>query len=188
MGSPFPGIVERVIYNVQGSRVINANNGVAANILAPNAQYKQTQGVTYGKVIVGDVIEARQNNKPNCIDFSAVTITQKNLKPVQAGDDFVYVYDLTAYIPGDLLCINGACRAIVSGQVGDVDGDGTTDHVAHVDAAFPAFAAAMTDVTTTVADPASANRSESLPTYSSDNSSASTLLASTMFVAIALML
>jgi len=86
-GSPFPGVVERVVYNILGSgRIITGNTGVGGNILAPQNSYVQYTGVTYGRVIVGDVIFARQNNKPNCINFQTVNITNLCLKAVNVGD------------------------------------------------------------------------------------------------------
>eukprot|EP01119_Soliformovum_irregulare_P024824 TRINITY_DN8_c0_g1_i1.p1 TRINITY_DN8_c0_g1~~TRINITY_DN8_c0_g1_i1.p1 ORF type:complete len:764 (-),score=216.99 TRINITY_DN8_c0_g1_i1:131-2422(-) len=149
-GAPFSGVVERVIYNVAGSNTITANNGVAGNILAPNSNYIQSQGVTYGKVIVGNVTEARQNNKPNCIDFRNVQITNKVVKPVQLSDDFVYLVDIRGYAVGDQICIQGNCRKVQDGQIGDIDGDGTIDNVVYVDAPFATAASVMTDAVTMV--------------------------------------
>jgi len=122
-GQPFPGIVERVIYNIVGTgRTITANNGVAGHLLAPGNSYTQSQGVTYGRVVVGNVVRARQNNKPNCVNFQAVKVSVKILKPVQLGDTTVYVTDLNNLIVGDLFCINGDCRKIVSGYYTEIDG------------------------------------------------------------------
>jgi len=77
-GQPFPGVVERVLYNIMGSgRYIWANNGVAGHILAPYNTFAQSVGVTYGMVIVGDVLIAKQNNLPNCKTYRPVAITSK---------------------------------------------------------------------------------------------------------------
>jgi len=184
-GAPFSGVVERVIYNVVGSNTITANNGVAGNILAPNSNYIQSAGVTYGKVIVGNVTEARQNNKPNCINFRNVEITNKVVKPVQLSDDFVYLVDIRGYAVGDQICIQGNCRKVKDGQIGDIDGDGTVDNVVYVDAPFATAAAIMTDATTMV--DANADR-QSIPITEQDqpiHSGASFFTVSAALTAIA---
>jgi len=136
-GSPFPGVVERVVYNILGSgRIITGNTGVGGNILAPQNSYVQYTGVTYGRVIVGDVIFARQNNKPNCINFQTVNITNLCLKAVNVGDGFVYVVDLSNYVIGDLVCFNGDCHSVTGGVVGDVNHDGVIDNVMYVTPPF----------------------------------------------------
>jgi len=118
-GAPFPGVVEKVIYNIQGSgRTITGTNGVAGNILAPSNTYTQSSGVTYGRLIVGDVLQARQNNKPNCYNFQAVTVSNLNLEPVQLGDSWIYVVDLGVYSVGDLVCSpSGECKKVVGGEI-----------------------------------------------------------------------
>jgi len=118
-GGPFPGIVERVVYNVLGAgRVISSNTGVTGNILAPQNSFFQTVGVTYGRVIVGDVIEARQNNKPNCTNFQNVTITNLNLVPLAIGDRTIWVVNLGSYSEGDMVCVpNGQCKKIVGAAI-----------------------------------------------------------------------
>eukprot|EP01119_Soliformovum_irregulare_P010878 TRINITY_DN267_c0_g2_i1.p1 TRINITY_DN267_c0_g2~~TRINITY_DN267_c0_g2_i1.p1 ORF type:complete len:774 (-),score=232.84 TRINITY_DN267_c0_g2_i1:55-2376(-) len=178
-GAPFPGIVERVVYNIPGSRTVRANNGVAANIIAPQAAYLQTTGVTYGKVVVGTVLEARQNNKPNCLNFQAITITQQNLVPVNAGDNFIYVYDLTAYIPGDLICQGGSCQKIVSGTIDD------QGKRLNVDQPLPEFLPAFTQFSTLVSNPTDESRSATLP-IENNTSGASALVASMAIAFVAL--
>jgi choice-of-anchor A domain-containing protein len=112
-GQPFPAIVERVVYNILGTgRTINGQTGVAGHILSPQNAYNQPQGVTYGKVIVGNVIEARQNNKPNCKKFNTVTLSAVVVKPVQLGDTLIYVADLSNFVAGDQICVQGACRKL----------------------------------------------------------------------------
>jgi len=104
--------------------------------LAPQNSYYQETGVTYGRVIVGDVLFARQNNKPNCMNFQNVNITNMNLQAVQLGDNFIYVVDLTNYVAGDLVCFNGDCHAVTGGVIGDVNHDGITDNVVYVTPPF----------------------------------------------------
>jgi len=186
-GAPFPGIVERVVYNIQGTRTIRANNGVAANILAPNAQYTQSQGVTYGRVIVGNVTVARQNNKPECLNFASITITQKNLVPVKAGDDFVYIYDLTPYIAGDLICANGECKKIVSGVISNDDQGNTVKRV-QLASGWSRDMPAESTFTTNVVSPSDASRSEALPIEDETKSSAAALTVSVAALATAVLL
>jgi len=113
-GGAFSGIVEKVVYNVLGSgRTITGATGVSGNILAPGNSYTQNAGVTYGRVIVADVPEARQNNKPNCTDFKSVTISNIVLERVEIGDKWIYVVDASNYNVGDKLCFNGECSPIV---------------------------------------------------------------------------
>jgi len=171
-GSPFSGVVERVIYNIPNGNSITANNGVAGNILAPTSTYTQTTGVTYGRLIVGNVTFARQNNKPNCIDFSRVTITNKVLKKVNLGDNFVYVVDIKGYAVGDQVCISGNCRKVVKGEIGDIDGDGKIDNVVIVDAPFATTADVMSDAITTIA--ADAARADQIPIQEVSASSGAT--------------
>jgi len=150
-GQPFPGIVERVIYVITGSgRTITGQTGIGGHILAPENTYYQTTGVTYGKVIVGHVQEARQNNKPNCLNFRSVTISSLVVKPVQIGDTTVYVADLANFVAGDLVCIQGNCRKIVAGQIADVDGDGVVDNVVTFEDGFPSPILEGTQMTTAV--------------------------------------
>jgi len=152
-GQPFPAIVERVIYNIVGSgRVIHGDTGVAGHILAPRNSYQQVGGVSYGKVIVGNIIEARQANKPNCKQFKGVTLSTIILKGVQIGDTKIYVASLSNFVAGDLVCIQGDCRKLVAGQIADVDGDGTLDNVVTVDQAF-ANAIAANNFLTSAVDP-----------------------------------
>jgi len=179
-GQPFPGIVERVIYNVLGSgRTITGQTGVAGHIIAPNNAYTQDNGVTYGLVIVGNVVQARQNNKPNCVTFRPVTLSTKIVKPVKIGDTTVFVADFGQFIAGDLICINGDCRKIVAGNVADVDGDGVVDHVITVDSAFGQDHAGNNLLATTdVTNPTTANRDSNL--YSAGNTKATTPVSSGM--------
>jgi len=114
-GGQFPGIVERVIYNILGSgRTITANNGVNGHIFAPNNIFYQEIGVTYGLVIAGDIPLAKQNNKPNCKNFRDVTITSELAVGMKAGDKTIYVVDWPALVAGDNVCVNGQCNTLVS--------------------------------------------------------------------------
>jgi len=113
-GGAFPGIVERVIYNIMGSgRTISTTNGVAGHVFAPNNIFSQPAGVTYGLVIAGDIPIAKQQNKPNCQNFNPVTVTTKLKQAIQSGDTIIYVVDYPDFIVGDLICINSDCRKIV---------------------------------------------------------------------------
>jgi len=181
-GSAFPGIVERMVYNSPQSRTITGSTGVTGNILAPTSSYGQTFGVTYGKVIVGNVTVANQNNKPNCINFASVTITNVNLKEIKSGDEFVYVANLDNYIVGDMICAKGGdCRQIKSGYVSS---DGEKAVV--VTSPFATDSPAGTQLTTVVTNPEAPARDEAMPTVDSlpGSSGASTLAASLVLAAL----
>jgi len=151
-GEPFQGIVERVVYNILGSgRTITANNGVAGHILSPQNTYSQSQGVTYGILIVGNVLQARQNNKPNCIYFSPVTISTIIVEPVTIGDVTIYVADLANFIAGDLICIGGDCHKIVSGE-SITNPDGSVGKAVTVDQGFTASHTSDSILSTTTSD------------------------------------
>jgi len=119
MGGPFPGVVEKVVYNILGSgRDIVGATGVTGNILSPGNNYIQNDGVTYGRLIVGNVTVARQNNKPNCIDFETVTVSNLNLQAVAVGDSWIYVVDVGCYSVGDLVCSpSGECKKVTGGII-----------------------------------------------------------------------
>jgi len=189
-GAPFPGIVERVVYNVANGNDINANNGVAGNILAPNSDYSQTSGVTYGRLIVGNVTEARQNNKPNCLVFNDVTLQNYVVKPVALGDKTVYLVDIGGYHVGDQLCIGGSCRKILSGETGDIDGDGKIDHAVLLDAPLALTIAPGTVAKTTFS--AASRSTQSIPITDvsgteGESSSAASLVASAFFAVLAML-
>jgi choice-of-anchor A domain-containing protein len=180
-GQAFPGIVERVIYNVVGSgRTISGDTGVAGHILAPQNTFTQSQGVTYGIVVAGNVTASRQNNKPNCLTFRPVVISTRILKAIRVGDTNVYVADLSAFIAGDLVCINSDCRKIVAGSSSDVDGDGVVDHVVTVDQGFTSDHSGALFLTTSVSNP---DQDRNTPLVTGENtpagefSSASSLVA-----------
>jgi choice-of-anchor A domain-containing protein len=186
-GQPFPGIVERVIYNIVGSgRTITGQTGIGGHILAPQNTYTQNSGVTYGKVVVGNFPESRQSNKPNCLNFRSVTISSIILKPVQIGDTRVYVADLSNFIAGDLVCIQGNCRKLVGGEIGDFDGDGVTDQVVSFEDGFPNPILAGTAMTTAV----DANTGDKRATWGNNptpgNSASMTGSSSTLAVCFAL--
>eukprot|EP01119_Soliformovum_irregulare_P013766 TRINITY_DN36_c0_g1_i4.p1 TRINITY_DN36_c0_g1~~TRINITY_DN36_c0_g1_i4.p1 ORF type:complete len:720 (+),score=164.52 TRINITY_DN36_c0_g1_i4:42-2162(+) len=112
-GGQFPGIVERVLYNVLGSgRTINTSNGVNGHIFAPANILRQPAGVTYGLVIAGDIPIARQNNKPDCINFRDVTIETRLAVGTEAGSNTIYVVDWPSLLKGDRLCINSECLIV----------------------------------------------------------------------------
>jgi len=112
-GAPFPAIVERVLYNVLGSgRTINTSNGVNGHIFAPANILRQPAGVTYGLVIAGDIPIARQNNKPDCINFRDVTIETRLAVGTEAGSNTIYVVDWPSLLKGDQMCINSECLIV----------------------------------------------------------------------------
>jgi len=119
-GAAFPGIVERVVYNILGSgRTIHTQNGVAGHIFAPQNIFNQPTGVTYGLVVAGDIVIAKQNNKPNCKNFRPVAITTKLAVGVAQGSTIIYVIDFPDFAVGDRICIDSDCHIIKSGFTSD---------------------------------------------------------------------
>jgi len=195
-GSPFSGIVERVVYNILGSgRTVTANNGVAGHLLAPNNIFNQPVGVTYGLVVFGDIKIAKQNNKPNCKNFGNVTLTSKLSVGLRSGDKIIYVVDLPDYAVGDLVCIGGECRKVVSGAVASTPKRQSGGAAITVDTPFNFAHSANTFVLTSLA--ADASRSD-LITYEvasqsqndpfANPSSSAQLVASAVLLLIALFL
>jgi len=161
-GAPFPGIVERVIYNVLGTnRAIYGTNGVNGNILAPFNAYSQHNGVTYGRVIVGDVFEARQNNKPNCTNFELITISNAIMKPIKMGDTMIYVVDVSNYNQGDQVCVGASCVEVVSGIVVDVP-DTPQQNIIVIGEPFPNDVA-IPQLLSTPVNPNTSTRNQPIP-------------------------
>jgi len=65
-GGNFPGIPSQTVFNIEGSRNINALNAVTGHILAPDATLVQPGGNLFGFVVVGTVSEFLDSYKPNC--------------------------------------------------------------------------------------------------------------------------
>jgi len=69
-GDDIPHESEKTLYNILGTgRLIKIQTQVNGNILAPNNQYTQPgSGVVVGNVIVGNVQQAHQINRVNCVN------------------------------------------------------------------------------------------------------------------------
>jgi len=199
-GSSFPGINERLVWNILGTgRTIFANTGVSGNILAPRNSYSQTQGVTYGMVVVGNVIAARQNNKPNCLNFNSVLVSSKILKTINIGDTQVVVAGVSNFVIGDLVCINSDCKKVTAASDNtDVDGDGSLDHVLTVSEAYSVAYGTANFLTSVVNNPDMAVRdpakyypstaaSTSTPITSNEMSGASSIVPLLFLLAAALL-
>jgi len=167
-GGRFPTITERVVYNILGSgRVINLLTEVAGSILAPNNIYHQTNGVTKGLVIVGDVTAVIQSNLPNCDKFDPVVISAitrariQGTGPNRAAEGqgtYVPVYSLGSYSVGDQLTIGSETVTIIGGVV-----DGAGNFYFKVDPAIQGNYGAGTTISTTVDDPSSVVRTAITP-------------------------
>jgi hypothetical protein len=128
-GSGLPAIVERLIYNIPGTgRYISIIGSMDGNLLAPHNHFYMPGGVSRGFIVVGNVINSRQNNKPNCVRFDPVKIFTRITRPVLVGDTLIFVVDYGNIIIGDTICFNGNCQKVVAFLEGDFDGDGVTDY------------------------------------------------------------
>jgi len=156
-GQPFPAIVERAVYNILGTgRTISGQTGIAGHILSPGNTYTSSAGLVYGNLIVGDIATVLQVRKPNCINFADVTISTKVTKAVVVGDTTIYVADLAQFIVGDVICITGDCRTVVSGEF-VADGE-NWQAVINVATGYNTAAPEGTFVTTDVTNPEAATR------------------------------
>jgi len=119
-GANFPGISERVLFNVLGSgRTINVGSGVTGSILGPNQEYSQTGGATYGLVIVGDVSAALSTSQPNCADFAPFDVVTVNIQPINSGDTSIAVSGNGQFTGGDSLDVGGSENVIVQETIID---------------------------------------------------------------------
>ncbi len=64
-------------------RTFSTVSGLNGNILAPNNIVRQTNGVTKGLIIAGDMPVALHSRNPNCIKFDPVTITGRTAGTIQ---------------------------------------------------------------------------------------------------------
>jgi len=128
-GSSLPAIVERLVYNVLGSgRYINVVSSIYGSVLAPYNNFYMPNGVSLGFVVVANVINSRQNNKPNCVRFNPVLVYARLARPVHVGDTLIFVVDFGNIIIGDTVCWNGNCQKVVAFYQGDFDGNGSVDY------------------------------------------------------------
>jgi len=159
-GQIFPGIVERVVFNVLGSgRVITLLTGIGGNLLAPNNIYSQSNGVTKGLVIVGDVTNMVQSNLPRCTKFDPVVISAHTRQRIQGGGKKkqgttdIPVYSFGSFTLGDSVTVGTETTTIVNGVY---DENGYL--VLVVSPALVNSYPPNTVITTTVADPLNAIR------------------------------
>jgi len=168
-GDRFPTVIERVVYNIEGSgRWINVTTGIGGNILAPNNILYQTNGVTRGLVVVGDVKATVQNNKPNCKNFDPIVIigklnddivnpivqSKRDVYETQADGVFSYLPVATfgSFSIDDVITINGQTTTVVGGAK-------QGDQVYIVVSPQVSAAGAGASFSTTVANPSSLDRS-----------------------------
>jgi len=170
-GGRFPAIIERVIFNVLGSgRVINLLTEIAGNLLAPNNIYHQTNGVSKGLVIVGDVTAVVQSNLPNCLKFDDVVISARTRARIEGGE-LVPVFNFGSFNIDDQVDVGGEKGTITDGVY---DEDGNLFLV--VDPALTGTHDEGTTVSTIVSDPGNTPRTQIkavkyVPSSSSDASS-----------------
>ena len=118
-GGRFPGVIERLIYNVVGAgRTLNITTGIAGNILAPDNNFEQPNGVTQGLVVVGDVRSVVQANKPNCRTFDPVIIlsyTDGEITPSKKrqSESRIPVPSFGGFIVGDEITIGSETVTVV---------------------------------------------------------------------------
>lgn len=113
-GGPWPGVIERTIINIPGTRNIALETSLNGNLLAPQADLSMNAGVTLGLVVVRNVVKFIQANKPNCELWTPVkiagklsnptaTIAYSSLKRAPVEITVVPVYSYGSWSVGDVL-------------------------------------------------------------------------------------
>jgi choice-of-anchor A domain-containing protein len=179
-GDNFPGIAERVLYNIRGSRTVHIGSGVAGNILAPHCTVSQTGGVTLGLLIAGDISAALSTLNPFCNDFRPYGITTRSAEGVSAGDTEIPVASFSALIAGDSISIGSETTTITARQT--VDGQ----DVLIVDPALTGDHASGSTIATTVTDTSAPRVPDTVEIITTPQSSASAVFASVILVVAAL--
>jgi fibro-slime domain-containing protein/choice-of-anchor A domain-containing protein len=113
-GGSFPAVAGGLVYNVLGTnRVVNVTGtGVTGHILAPWNFLNQTASVIVGKVVVGNVINLVQVNKPACVTSNPpVTLSSPLTQNAAAGSNTLNVASKT-FIVGDKLNFGSTVTAI----------------------------------------------------------------------------
>jgi fibro-slime domain-containing protein/choice-of-anchor A domain-containing protein len=108
-GGSFPAVGGGLVYNVLGTgRTITVSGtGVTGHILAPWNILNQTNSVIDGKVVVGDVINCNQVNKPICTANPPVTLTSALAQGASAGATSLNLAS-SVFVAGDVLSPIGA--------------------------------------------------------------------------------
>jgi len=103
-GGSFPAVGGGLVYNVLGTgRTITVTGtGVTGHILAPWNTLNQTNSVIDGKVVVGDVVNCNQVNKPICTASPPVTLTSALAQGAAAGATSLNLAS-GVFITGDVL-------------------------------------------------------------------------------------
>jgi len=120
-GGDFPGIIEKVIYNVVGSgRTISGTSGIVGNVLAPTSTFSQTGGVTRGIVIAADITNYLSGTNPNCQSYLPFEIVVQVNGQAVAGSVRLPVASFSQLIAGDTLN-TGTGTTQVTGRIQDGD-------------------------------------------------------------------
>jgi len=196
-GGRFPTIVERVVYNILGTgRTIEIQTEVGGNILSPNNIFHQTNGVTKGLVIVGDVTAVVQNNLPICNKFDPVIISAHTRDRINgnpqtrdtSASDLIPVYTFGSFALGDDITVGGAETTTVMNGVYDSN----NNLFLQVDPPLTGTYGADTVITASVADPGNAVRpqikGQAYTPPGSSSSDASSVFISAMLVALLVLL
>jgi len=114
-GGDFPGIGERIVFNVLGSgRTINVLSRVNGNILAPQNTLQQNGGVTAALVIVGDITNWQSGVNPSCVDLQQFSYVLVSTSVNLVGSSSLQVADFNIAKAGDAFTNNGVQYTITS--------------------------------------------------------------------------
>jgi len=120
-GGDFPGIIEKVIYNIVGTgRTITSTSGVVGNVLSPSNTFSQTGGVTRGIVIASDIPNYLSGTNPDCESFLPFEIIVQVNGQADAGSSQIPVASFSQLINGDTIDTGTGSTQVV-GRLQDGD-------------------------------------------------------------------
>jgi len=104
-GGSFPAVAGGLVYNVLGTnRVLNVTGtAVTGHILAPWNILNQTASVIWGKVVVGDVLNLNQVNKPYCVTGNPPVTVSSNVAQTTPSGSKTLLVTGNVFIAGDKL-------------------------------------------------------------------------------------
>jgi len=179
-GGDFPGIGEKIVFNIVGyGRIVNVDSGVNANILAPTNTVQQNGGVTRALVIAGDITLWKSGTNPSCSDFQTFDIVLNVIANNLVGSDNLIVGTFNQATAGDSFVHEGVTYTITKRINNGGQLQITLDKALQAD---------INDFVHITIDPNQARGTDSIINTDSENSSGSILLASVAIFAIAMMI
>jgi hypothetical protein len=125
-GGDFPGVGERVLYNVIGNgRTIRVKTRVNGNILATGSTLVQEGGVTAGLVVVGSISNMLSAALPKCDDLKPYAIVLPLQAAAESGATVMSVAGFSQFVSQDQFTI-GSSSIVYTLQTRSQSADGTS--------------------------------------------------------------